>query len=253
MLASPAPAADPWADQVVSYSPGSGFVPGFTNPAVVLGEPERFTGEGVFPSAVTPFNAPFLPSEIVSVGAGGHLIVRFDEPITNDPSHLYGVDLLIFGNGFFTGPPVSGVFEEGPFTVSVSADGTTFVTISGQFFDALFPPLGYLDLTDPFQTTPGSVPSDFTRPVNPSLLADAGLGSFFGKTFAEVVALYDGSGGGIPIDIAESGLSRVFFVRVDLAPGAGKAEFDSFAAVPEPGTGVCGLILLSFTAAFRRK
>jgi hypothetical protein len=36
-------AADPWADAVVSYIPGSNPAAGFTDPAAALGAPTRFT------------------------------------------------------------------------------------------------------------------------------------------------------------------------------------------------------------------
>jgi hypothetical protein len=230
-------AQDPWADEVISYDPGEGAQPGYTDPLVVLGEPERYTGEGSWPGAVTPFNPAWLPEEVVSLGAGGRLIVRFDEPITNDPDHVYGVDFIIFGNGSFAdgdypNGQVAGLFEEGPFAVSVSADGVDFTPLAGLYNDALFPALGYLDLAGPYDPNPGSLLSDFTRPINPDLTYD----DFHGRSFEEVLAIYDGSGGGIPFDISATGLSAVSYVRIDVPAGATSPELDGFAAVPEPAS-----------------
>lgn len=242
-------AADPWASAVVSYNPGVGAGP--TNPLVVLGEPERFTGEGSYPSAVTPFNPPFLDDEIVSVGKGGHLTVSFQTPIKNVPSNPFGVDLLIFGNSFFVDSSypngvVGGAFAAGPFTVEVSADNVTYHEVGSNFSDALFPTLGYLDLPTPYATTPGSVLSDFTRPVDPSLK----LSDLIGKSFAELLPIYDGSGGGIPVDIAGTGLSEAWFVRITVPAGAEVPEFDAFAVVPEPATAFC-MVLVSCLVALR--
>lgn len=248
-----AEAQDPWADHVISYDQGKGAAPGYTDPATVTGEPERFTGEvGGWPGAITPFNPAWGTDEIVSLGEGGHLIVKFDEPITNDAGHLYGVDLLIFGNGSFVDGSypsgvVSGILEEGPFTVSVSADGAKFVRLGGTYHDALFPALGYLDLPGPYAQKPGNVRSDFTRPVNPALT----LNEFQGKTFAEVVALYEGSGGGLPLDIGPTGLNEVFYVRIDVLASASSPEFDAFAAVPEPSSALL-LGLVGLAGALRR-
>src|SRR5438552_14156984 len=86
---------DPFADSVVEYNPGTGASPAYMNPLTALGSPERFTGEGIFPSVVSAFSPPFGTDEIVSIGAGGHLTVHFNSPITNDPNNLYGIDLLI--------------------------------------------------------------------------------------------------------------------------------------------------------------
>ena len=72
--------ADNWATQVVSYDPGTNPASGYTNSAAALGEPTRFTGVGVFPGAVTPFNPPFLNTEIVSLGTGGSLVVGEQSP-----------------------------------------------------------------------------------------------------------------------------------------------------------------------------
>src|SRR5690606_33848595 len=78
-------AADPWADRVVSYEAGDEPAPGYTDPSRALGEPTRLAGVGVFPTAVTPFNPPWMPEELVSLGRGGSLVVAFDEPVTDDP------------------------------------------------------------------------------------------------------------------------------------------------------------------------
>lgn len=252
VMCSPDVVASPWADSIVSYDPGSNAEPGYTTPEVALGSPERMTGEGVWPGAVTPFNGAWMTDEIVSVGAGGHLTVSFDQPITDDASHLFGVDFLIFGNGFFADVDypngvVGGLLEEGPFSVLVSEDGVDYVELATNQFDALFPTLGYLDLNGPYDASPGSVESDFTRPVDPSLT----YADFDGKTFAEIVAMYDGSGGGIPFDISSTGLSEVNYVQIEVSAGATSPEFDAFAAVPEPGS-VALLGVAVLTCALRR-
>ena len=241
-----------WATQVVAYEPGFNPEPGYSNVESVLGQPERYTGEGVWPGVVTPFNPPWTASEILSIGSSGSLTVRFDQAITDDPSHLYGVDLILFGNGGFIDAAwpageVGGLLEDGPFTVSVSADGNQFFALAGELHDAMFPMLGYADLTDPYATEPGDVPTDYTKPMDPSLTYD----DFLGKSFSEIVAMYDGSGGGIPVDIAGCGLSSVQYVRIDVLAGATSVEFDAFAVVPEPSTlAIFGLLVLG---ALRRK
>ncbi len=228
--------ASPFADEVISYVPGVGAAAGYDNPNVALGAPERFTGEGAFPAAVTPFNGPWGADEIVSIGRGGSLTVRFDEPVVDDPSNPFGVDLLIFSNAFFFDPdsfaPIANVVDSDGGTVEVSADGVIWHTIQNAVADGAFPTLGYCDLTDPYATSPGAIPSDFTKPVNPAL-------NWLGMDMAQLVAAYDGSGGGVGIDFAGTGLSQVSFVRVSLAANApGNIEIDAFsdvAAIPAPG------------------
>lgn len=248
-----ATSGDPWADGVVSYVQGSNVNPSYVDPNTVLGSPERFTGEtdfgGAFASAVTMFNPPFGTDELVSIGDGGSLEVSFAEPITNDPAHLFGVDLIIFGNeGFFddqypngviTDP--AGLFEADPMEVLVSDDGSQWVSL-GTFTEGLFPTQGYLDV--PAQsTTPGAVPTNFQKPMNPSLT----LSSFDGLTYAQALSLYDGSGGGTPIDIGPSGLSEVSFVRILNITAGVQVEIEGFATVPEPSSVL--LVLFGFVGA----
>ncbi|MEM1098255.1 MAG: hypothetical protein AAGH92_05645 [Planctomycetota bacterium] len=228
--------AGPFAGSVFSYDEGSNPAPGFTTPEVALGAPERFTGEGVFPGAVTPLNAAFGRDEIVSIGEGGQLTVEFDTPVVDDPANPFGIDLLVFGNTFYglgSDGRISGAFEE-PAVLEVSVDGVVFVEVSGIFGDTPFPTLGYSDLTNPFSSVPGQVETDFRLPVDPALDAT-------GLTFGELVQAYNGSGGGTGIDLASLGLSEISFVRVSNPVGSGVTpEIDAFAAVPEPTVGLAG-------------
>src|SRR5438067_13590558 len=89
-----------YADAVISYSAGAGFSPGFTNPAAALGEPSRLT-PGTFGGPVDPFDPPYLSSQLVSIGAGGSLTVKFARPILNHPRNRFGIDFIIFGNSGF--------------------------------------------------------------------------------------------------------------------------------------------------------
>ena len=92
---------NPFADTVVSYDAGSGGADGYTDPTAALGEPTRFTGEGVWPSVVSQFNPPFMPSELVSIGIGGELVLSFDEPVVDDPANPFGIDLIVFWQHWF--------------------------------------------------------------------------------------------------------------------------------------------------------
>src|SRR5260370_19063098 len=89
-----------FASTVISYNPGSGFTPGFTNPIVALGEPSRVT-PGTFGGPVDPFDPPYLPSQLVSIGAGGSLTVQFSKPVLTHPLNRFGIDFIIFGNAGF--------------------------------------------------------------------------------------------------------------------------------------------------------
>lgn len=242
VLAATAMAIDPYADRVVDFSTGAGAGGAFGNPLRALGEPERFTGEGVFPSAVTPFNPPFGADEIYSMGAGGFITLGFDEPITDDPANPFGLDLIIFGNTFFIDREyplgvVDGIF--GASTgglVEVSADGDTWFAISGVSPDSLFPTLGYSDLSDPYALTPGQVLSDFTKPVDPAF-------NVMDATYAQLLAGYAGSGGGTGVDISSTGLSSISYVR--LSANGSSVQIDAVSdvsAIPSPS------VLLSIAA-----
>lgn len=224
-------ADSPFATAIVQYVPGLGAAAGYTNPTSALGSPTRFTGGGLSPQAVTPFQPAFRPEELVSIGFGGSLTVAFDHDVLDDPRNPFGIDLLVFGNAFATdlaAPSglVGGFFTEGG-RISLSADGVRFVTVPDLDADGLFPTLGWLDV-GPYATSPGSVPSDFTRPVDPAWRS----GAMIGLDWNSLRAAYDGSGGGVGIDLAPLGLSSVRYVRIDGPTAFGfSPEIDAVADV----------------------
>lgn len=228
--------ASSFASQVVSFTPGTNPQPGYGDPNTALGSPGRTTGSGPFDGDVTPFNAPYAASDVVSIGAGGSLVVRFDHPVTDDAANPYGVDLLVFGNAFLgldfgTGLADGTLIFTEPGLISVSQDGVTWFDVPGLTADgSLFPTLAYQNPPGPFDFG-GTLPTSYTRAVNPALTA----ADFAGLTTAQIAALYGGSGGGTGIDLAPLGLPWIEYVRVSqLAGDTWSTEVDAFADVPEP-------------------
>ena len=233
--------ADNFADEVVSYHPGSGYAVRYTNLEAVLGEPSRVNP---FADLTDPFNPPYGTNQILSVGTGGWGTVELREPIHNHPRNSFGLDFTIFGNSGFiitnefdfttfdwVGTPATdgSLFghNEGETRVLVSRDGLHFYELDqghAPTVDFLFPTAG---------------DGDFGRPVHPGLTQD----DFAGLTVDQIRALYNGSAGGASYDISwarDAQGRRVFlpfirFIRVEVL--SGKSEIDGFAAVERPRRG----------------
>jgi hypothetical protein len=229
-----------FADTAISYTPGSGFTPGFTNPVVVLGEPSRVT-PGTFGGPVDPFDPPYLPSQLVSIGAGGSLTVQFSKPVLNHPLNRFGIDFIIFGNAGFI---ITNAFDPSTFdwigtpatdgSLLGNNPGTTRVSVSrdGTVFYALNPVLA--PTVDNLVPTDGA--GDFHIPADPTLTQT----DFAGLTMAGIRALYLGSAGGAGYDISwaqdENGrqvlLPEISYVKIEVLDG--KADVDGFATVFVP-------------------
>lgn len=247
-------AIDPFADRVIEYVAGAGANTTYQTPSVALGSPERVTGEIFsFPSLVTPFNPPFANNEIVEVAPGGFLTVAFDEPVQDDAANPFGLDLLIFGNSFFVDASYPEGRAIGLFSaasqprIQVSQDGQLWFTLAGAQADSLFPTLGYSNITNPYAETidASSVPSDFTKPVDPSL-------NPYGLTYTQLLAGYAGSGGGSGIDISPSGLSWISYVRI--SAGTDALQIDALSDVsPIPSPAGLMILALPLLAGPRRR
>src|SRR4051812_19197646 len=83
---------------VVSYNPGVGFVPHYTDASTLLGQPSRVNPYG---DATDPFDPAYGTDQILSLGTGGSVTVRFDTPVLNLPRNKFGRDFTIFGNSGF--------------------------------------------------------------------------------------------------------------------------------------------------------
>jgi len=214
-----------FASAVVDYNSGTGFATGYTTPAAAVGAPS--TG-----SSVSPFSPAYAKSQLVSIGAGGWLTLRFDPPILDNPANPYGLDFSVYGNTFFAitngnysgGGITSGALggnNTGATTLQVSADGTNWFTLN----PALAPTVDNLFPTDGL--------GDPGLPVNPALTGS----SFAGLGLVGVRALYNGSAGGTGYDVAWAqdadgnhvNLPIVRFVRINVL--GSKSEIDAIATV----------------------
>ncbi|MFM2082163.1 MAG: hypothetical protein RL380_854 [Verrucomicrobiota bacterium] len=225
-----------FATTVVSYSPGTGASAGYTNDtSVATGAPSEVNP---YFDNTDPFDPPYGTDQIVSIGAGGSLTLRFAAPVANNASNAFGLDFIVFGNSGFiitndydfmlwdwVGTPATdgSLFANntGLSRVSVSADGTNFFLLNTNVapqVDDLFPPDGT---------------GNAQLPVNPALTGD----SFAGATLAGIRSLYAGSGGGAGFDIAWAqdtngnpvSLASVSYVRIEVI--SGKVEVDALASV----------------------
>lgn len=225
-----------FATRVLHYHPGTNNPSIYTNAPAILGEPSRVT-PGEWGGPVTPFYPAFLPSQLLSITAGGSLTLEFDPPIRNLPGHRFGFDFLVFGGtGFmvtndldadwnYIGTPTTdgSLFGVEPLTgrVQVSTNGIDFITLDPK----RIPGLG-----DVFPTE-GT--GDFHRPVDQTFNPDR----FAGMTLQEVQKAYDGAGGGVGFDLDwaqdASGnpipLDTVSVVRLEIT--SGEVELDAFSLV----------------------
>lgn len=157
----------PFADVVVSFTPGSGAGFGADQlPGIVLGPPK---GGGPLQGSL----------DVLSLGNDGVIVLGFDPPLICDGP---GPDLTVFENPFHSGTPDGPIFAEYGI-VAVSQDGVTFVTFP-------YDPATHVGLAG--QNPVLSNPDNGISPLDPSVsggdqfdLADVGL------TWAKYVRITD--------------------------------------------------------------
>ena len=231
--------ATQFAAEVVSYKSGVGFATdwstgaGYTNKDAIVGPPARET-PGKWGGPITPFSPPYLLGQILSIGEGGEVTLKFGKPIRDESINPFGLDFLVFGGAGFTitngdfGGGGGGITDgtlfgqaDGETRVSVSADGDAWFVLDPKRAPAF----------DAYHPTDGS--GDFGLPVNPALAK----GDFAAGGLAMFTELYDGSGGGTGYDLGWAvdaagkpvALGQVRFVRLEVL--SGKAEIDAVSDV----------------------
>ncbi|HJN90471.1 MAG TPA: hypothetical protein QGG93_09075 [Verrucomicrobiota bacterium] len=226
-----------FAAEVVSYKSGVGFATdwssgaGYTNRDTVLGAPARET-PGEWGGPITPFSPPYRLDQILSIGEGGEVTLKFARPIRDEPLNPFGLDFIVFGAAGFT--ITNGDFSGGGITDGLlfgQADGETRVLVSadGAAWFALAPEQA--PAFDAYHPTDGN--GDFGLPTNPALAK----GDFDSGGLVKFSELYAGSGGGTGYDIAwaidadgnPASLGQVQFVRLEVL--SGKAEIDAVSDV----------------------
>jgi hypothetical protein len=245
--------AGEFAAAVTEYQRGTGFSPGFTNATAALGEPSRIT-PGQFGGPVDPFNPPYLPEQLVSVGAGGLITLQFNSAVRNDPANPFGVDFIIFGNSGFiitNGDFGGGGVTDGSLFAANAGETRVSVSSDGVAFYELAPSLAPV-VDGPFPTDGNG---NFFVPVNPAL----NKSSFAGKDLAGIRQLYARSAGGTGYDIAWArdsqgqpiNLGSIQYLRINVLSGA--SEIDAVTAVPEPATGILLLTGCAAILALKRR
>ena len=158
-----------FAVEVVSYIEGTGVgydwisFDFYNQPETALGRPTlETTGDlGIGPEVAMPV-VPVYPAwrafELVTIGSGGELVLRFNHRVADDQNNPYGIDFIVFGNarwqiagGGSWGPEsnpetvwVGNSFYKEQGIVSVSQDGQIWFTFSdGPYADDFAPTAGY--------------------------------------------------------------------------------------------------------------
>jgi hypothetical protein len=219
------------ADRVVGYEPGAN-AGALTNATAALGAPSRETADpqwGTFP--VDPFGPPYLPEQVVTLGAGGSLTLRFERPVADNPANPHGLDFIVFGNAFFQLNPDS-TTTPGALVGTNSGSTAVWVSSDGAHFFRLDPERA----PEPDAWFPTDGAGDFTLAVDPSLTG----ADFLGRDLTGIRELYAGSGGGTAYDIAwardDHGrnvvLRAIRYLRLEQSSGA--AQIDAISAIPDP-------------------
>jgi hypothetical protein len=175
---------------------------------------------------------------ITEISSGGQITVNMGRKIYDDPNNPYGVDLIVYGNSFFSASGYSGsevtdftdlgvaTLSTGIYghstTVSVSQDGTNWYAFSN--IPVIYPDNAYRwDDTNHSWTDEELNP---TKPLNPYINTN----DFGGQTVASGLDQFIDEAGGTGFDLKASGLPWIQYVRV--RPGAGTyAVIDAIAAV----------------------
>ena len=213
-----------YAVEVVSYEQGT--TPALEWPTndpynlavAAIGQPALLTGSE-YPNVVSPFSPPHLRDQIVSMGEGGWITLRLSHYAI---PQAVGAEIGIFTNagqadkawpsGQAQTPVVAFGVKEAE--VEVSENGHAWTSLGNILFD--LPTNAYTDLTDPYSPTAGNAQADFQQPFTGILNGFDGL-PYAADNAPDMLDLFAGSGGGTWLNLSNTGLPQVGYIRFQVA------------------------------------
>ena len=235
-LAAGAPAPTPalagdFADAVLEYRPGPGQFVNDPSPFTggIFNDPSRALGPPVGGGTTAPDNA-----KLVTLGSfGGSITLAFAATVLDDPCNPFGLDAIVFGNGFYPGGNPGAVAGEfGVVEISLDVNG------NGLADDAWYVIPGSLLPSDP----PAVVPADAALtvtwdndPATPEPPEPALIDSWYPRAalypglVGPGLSSYDTSGFALPAAAAAPVVGHA-----DVAPTLLLGDLDADDAVDDP-------------------
>jgi len=226
-----------FAGEVISYNAGLG-AGYYILPASALGRPREDTDYLGALRPIVPVYPQWLHGDIVTIGVGGSLTLKFNHKVADDENNPYGYDFIIFGNSMTAliggidwqyGDPQQAILLNGLVNseiglVSVSQEGCVWFTFEqGPYADTFAPTLGRVyEPNDPNQSYVGwnnlwwGQLTDPTLPLDPNVRGE----DFAGKSLAELCLSYGKSAGGTAFDLKS--LSSEDYNALETDPQTGK-------------------------------
>jgi hypothetical protein len=191
-----------YADQIVSYAPGTLTDPTYDNPSAALGGLNPVTGTFAGTNYyLTPFDPAYSSSDLVEIGAGGSLILKLSQTASTNGYTIgvhtgFGLDDANYPEGMNTNPASYTNYWLRQADVLVSADGVNWGDLGTITFDN---PSNYYagSTTNAEGLTPGVGPLANTG--EPFL---GSLSSFNGQNWQGTLSVLNGSAGGTWLNLS---------------------------------------------------
>ncbi|MHC5059611.1 MAG: hypothetical protein ACYTFK_00800 [Planctomycetota bacterium] len=223
--------------EVISYDDGG--VSSHKDPCSALGRPCVDVDYFGVNRPVVPVYVAWEEDQVVKIGFGGHLTLKFSHRVSDDKNNPYGVDFIVFGNAFqwigggtnweYQDPATATISSDDVFAepglVSVSQDGWTWYSFDDPNLpkaDTFAPTLGRTyDPNSAVDTYPGWENKWWGPVTNPTVPLDPNLtpADFAGKTVAEVCTIYGQSAGGTGFDLQDLPAADFAALTVDEQTG----------------------------------
>jgi len=253
-----------FATSVISSTVPSSMSP-YSDPTAILGQPPLTFNNSSNPNVQqsemakiveAPVNYDLNGNPVLTVlpnyPTTTQITVQMGSPITHNPAHPYGDDLIVFGNSFYLGNgsvtdstnlntyTVTGTIYSHPVQVSVSPDDINWfsfpITAGLQPYNAY----QWNDSTASWTTNELNP----TVPLNPTVYTT----NFAGDTAAQILDAYGPSAGGTAFNLnnaldpngmtlTQDGFSSIDYVRVS-STTSGYSVISGISAVSLPSTGI---------------